>query len=82
MELLVHNFVAIHIYSTQFHVYQRGDVVRVIDDLAKIYQFQGLEAWNDDMALVCDTVMSRSLQFLMHVCILYNFLYHILLSFV
>ena len=56
MELLVQNFVAI--LSMQFHVYQRGDVVRVIDDLAKIYQIQGSEEWNDDMALVCDAVTS------------------------
>ena len=56
MELLVQNFVAI--LSMQFHVYQRGDVVRVIDDLAKVHQIQGPEEWNDDMALVCDAVTS------------------------
>ena len=57
MVLLVQNFVAI-LFSMQFHVYQRGDVVRVIDDLAKVHQIQGPEEWNDDMALVCDTVTS------------------------
>jgi hypothetical protein len=64
-----------------FHVYQRGDVVRVIDDLAEMYQFQGFETWNDDMALVCNTMNSRSLQFL-HVRVLYNFLYQFLSSLV
>ena len=52
----IQTFVTIH--SMQFHVYQRGDVVRVIDDLAKVHQIQGPEEWNDDMALVCDTVIS------------------------
>ena len=71
----------LRIYSTQFNVYQRGDVVRVIDDLVEMYQFQGFETWNDDMALVCNTMNSRSLQFL-HVRVLYNFLYQFLSSLV
>ena len=38
----------------QFHLFQDGDIVRVIDDLALAHQLQeGHGGWHDDIALVC-----------------------------
>ena len=70
------------LYISQVELFSTGDVIRVIDDLAKVHGLQENHGgWVDDMALV-GPGNSIMLSFVVNIVTLYHFLVSLLVKLV